>query len=331
MCKSLKFIFCVLALSISLPAHANWRDHFEVARPQGIDLYKSLNDESFTFCGTETFPDRPDFKAYILIKDVSAKYAESFDRNELYLDNVRFLDNTFVFSSISAYSTGFDKTEYSAVAVFPMDENSVLILYDRDLTLELDITDPIEGFNRVMYGINDFMMLYIIRPVNWCYASICPRYMIVGFKRMCDNFEFIVKGGSCLLQARFGDAGIVGLRFLINITAGVVGFYDPAYDWFGMQDYREDFGLAFASWGIGHGFYIVLPFMGPTSIRDAVGAIFDYGLDPKSYIYGGQWFAKLNWSALYIQDYINMNDSKKDPYIFVRDTWFIIRRIKIKH
>ena len=327
-----KIVFLTVALAYQAAADPSWREHYSIERPEGLDSYKSINDETFCYSATKEFPGAPDLKVYIISCDALPKFAAGFDEKEKFIDNICFIDNTFTFSAPYMDLTGMDNTEFcKSVSFFPTKENCILILYDRDLTLTLGITDPIEGFNRVMYSINDFMMLYIIRPVNWCYATMFPRYMITGFKNMCDNLEFIVKGGSCLLQAKFKQAGIVGLRFLINITAGVVGFYDPAYNWCGLEDCQEDFGQAFASWGIGHGFYMVLPFMGPTSIRDAVGAIFDYGLDPKSYIYGGQWFAKLNWSALYIEDYINMNDSKKDPYVFVRDAWFIVRRIKIQH
>lgn len=332
MSKLLKIVFLTVALVCQAAAEPSWREHYRIDRPEGLDSYKSINDEEFCFSATKEFPEAPDLKVYIISCDATGKYAASFDEKEKFIDGICFIDNSFSFSAPYVALTDMDSTEFSkSVSSFPVKENNVILLYDRDMTLTLGITDPIEGFNRVMYAVNHGMMLYVIRPVNWAYASIFPRYMITGFKRMCDNLEFIVKGGSCLLQAKFNQAGIVGLRFLINITAGVVGFYDPAYDWFGYEDCNEDFGQAFASWGIGHGFYMVLPFMGPTSIRDAVGAIFDYGLDPKSYVYGGQWFAKLNWSALYIQEYINMNDSRRDPYIFVRDTWFIVRRINIKN
>jgi phospholipid-binding lipoprotein MlaA len=248
------------------------------------------------------------------------------------IDNTNFWGRAFVFygDALARDNIGTESCEFTRISFFRQDKISLVVLFDRDLSEAIGITDPLEGVNRVMYSINNGVLLYVFRPITWIYSSIFPRYVIKGFKRMTDNVEVLVKGGSCLLQARFEDAGIVGLRFLMNTTVGVAGFYDPALHWCDFRKYNDNFGKAFASWGIGRGCFLMLPIMGPTSLRDAFGAIFDYALDPKSYIYGGQWFAKINYAAIYMDEYIRTYESQVDPYSYIRGIWFVTRKIQLK-
>lgn len=197
-----------------------------------------------------------------------------------------------------------------------------------------DIVGPhesVEGFNRVVFECNDFVLIWMMRPVMKGYSYVVPR---TGRQMVTDaarNIEFPVRTFSCLLQGRFADSGIDFSRFLINITLGGAGTFDVAYSWFDLEPLDEDFGQAFASWGCGPGFYLVLPIHGPTTLRDGLALIFDYGFDPKTWvpIPGVQAFCKMNESSLGVDRYLRLSRSCADPYVTIRDYWYIVRQIKI--
>ena len=219
---------------------------------------------------------------------------------------------------------------YNYESVIVLRKRSFKTVDEKEFEAEVNISDPIEGFNRVMTSFNYGLVMYVFRPVAIGYATVFPRFMINGFGNLTDNLEFLVRTFSCMLQAKFGDAGEESLRFLINTVLGVAGFFDVADDWFGLKTHDEDFGQAFASWGIGTGCFLMLPLQGPSSGRDCVGLLFDYALDPKTYVYGAQWFAKLNKSSLYIQEYEKISEANEDGYTYVKDIWYLVRKVKIE-
>jgi len=195
-----------------------------------------------------------------------------------------------------------------------------------DLATAMGGHDPLEGFNRVVYhGANTFTR-WIYRPVGTVYSSIMPRWGVQRFVYFTDNVAFIPRMGSCFLQGRGEDGGIELLRFLTNTTVGVAGFFEVAEDWrLPRQD--EDFGQAFASWGIGQGFSLYG--LTPTNLRDAFGSIFDYALDPKTYIYGGQGFTLLNRGLDTYPLYERTWRESFDPYWTFREYQLIHRRLQV--
>ncbi len=205
--------------------------------------------------------------------------------------------------------------------------------YDKETLHEIvGVHESIEGFNRVMFEFNDFFLVWVMRPMMKGYSFVIPktgRRMITG---VAKNVEFPVRTFSCFLQGRFGDGGIDFSRFMINTTMGGAGAFDVADDWFGLEEVDEDFGQAFASWGCGPGCYITLPVHGPTTLRDGVGLIFDYGLDPKTWIPipGVQAFCKMNDGSLGVDRYYRFTSACKDPYVNIRDFWYIMRQIKVE-
>lgn len=194
----------------------------------------------------------------------------------------------------------------------------------------LEIYDPIEGFNRVMFQFNNALLIWVFRPIGTVWATIFPREVIDHFNQMTENLEVVVRVGSCLCQARFEDAGMEFCRFLINTTIGVAGLFDPADYFWGIKERDEDFGQAFASWGIGPGCYIVLPIHGPTTARGAVGLIFDYGLDLKFYIPYAGYFTIINSSTKNWYEYKRTMQVSADPYELVKTFWYVIRQAKIE-
>ena len=206
-------------------------------------------------------------------------------------------------------------------------ENNVPPVYT--LSTDLGGTDPIEPFNRAMYDTNEFILRWGYRPLGYVWGTIFPRCVITGFNNFTDNIGFTVRMFSCLFQAKFLGSAIELGRFGLNTTVGILGFFEVAEPHFGLERQDEDFGQVFACWGIGPGCYLFLPLYGPTNVRDGVGAIFDYALDPKSYFYGGQAFTGFNRLASGYGDFDMLQRSYVDGYELLRDLSLQQRYIKV--
>ena len=187
--------------------------------------------------------------------------------------------------------------------------------------------DPIEGVNRSIFYCVDFFYYWLYRPVGYLYGSIVPRPAVNCINNFTDNLEFPRRFLGSLLQAKFTGSGIELLRFLANSTIGIGGLFDPAWYWFGLPRQEEDFGQAFAAWGIGPGCVLQLHYS--TNIRDAVGMIFDYAVDIKSYFYGGQAFTFLNRGLNVFGLYENARMSTFDSYQALKDYQLLVRRIQL--
>ena len=200
-----------------------------------------------------------------------------------------------------------------------------------DLTEEYGGRDSIEGFNRSMFAVNKFGLRYLVQPIVIFWGSIIPKHGIECFRRCADNIAFPKRTFSALFQAKFKYAGIDTSRFLINVTLGVAGFYDPALDWFDMEEQDEDFGQAFAVWGIGPGCVLHLPVLGQSNLRDGVGKIFDYAFDPKTYvpIPGVFGFTMLNESTHRYRDMDTFYRANYDPYELLKRLYALERYFKI--
>jgi len=198
-----------------------------------------------------------------------------------------------------------------------------------DLTEEFGGRDPIEGFNRSMFTIDKYALRYVVQPIVIFWGSLIPRHGIECFNRFTENVAFPRRTVSSLIQAKFKYAGIDTSCFLINITLGIAGFYDPARDWFDLEVQDEDFGQAFAWWGIGPGVVLHIPFIGPTNLRDGIGEIFDYAFDPKTYIWGGQGFTMLNQSTTGYREMDVFLSANNDPYELLKRFYAMQRYFKI--
>jgi len=207
------------------------------------------------------------------------------------------------------------------------DENAPL------LSDQFGVSDPLEGFNRVMFVVDGAIFVYFLEPVGKGYRYVVPRYARQGFKRMDYNIQMPKRLLNNLFQAKFKGAGITFTRFLVNTTVGVIGFYDPAGEWFGMEKYAEDTGQTFGKWGIGPGCYLYIPIMGSASVRDGVGMIIDDQLDPRAWIpFGGsgiRFVMKFNNMSLMLDALERLREENLDPYTFRRDMWYLIRTAEI--
>ena len=148
-----------------------------------------------------------------------------------------------------------------------------------------EISDPIEGFNRGVFAFNDAVDRAAIKPIARVYRAVLPEPMRDAVRSFLRNIETPVILANDLLQGEFDRAEQTTARFLINSTMGVGGLFDVA-DQVGIEYHEEDFGQTLATWGVDDGFYVVLPLLGPSSARDAVGTLVDTLLDPFGYIIG---------------------------------------------
>ena len=161
-------------------------------------------------------------------------------------------------------------------------DNSKGVKWDISATEEALVgEDPIEPFNRSMFAVDHFCMRWIVRPISWVYCSILPKEVIVRIDNISDNLAFPGRMISCLCQAKWKGAGISLSRFLINTTVGIAGIFDPADYYLGLKRRHENMGHAFASWGIGPGCVMILPFSSAVNVRDQIGWLFDSALDLK--------------------------------------------------
>ncbi len=165
-----------------------------------------------------------------------------------------------------------------------------------------EIYDPMEGFNRGVFAFNEAVDDVLIEPVARGYRYVTPQPVRTGVTNFLRNLRSPLIVANQLLQGDIGGTGEGIARFAINSTVGVVGLIDVAA-MAGMPYEPEDFGQTLGVWGAGHGFYVVLPLMGPSSLRDAVGMAVDSYADPlRIYLFNtdneGWHYARIGLSAL---------------------------------
>lgn len=147
-----------------------------------------------------------------------------------------------------------------------------------------DPRDPIEGLNRSMYGFNKFMDKAVFDPVGKVYKTVVPLPLDRGVTNFFNNLGEISVVANDILQFKFGQAFRDAGRFVVNSTMGIGGLFDVATGK-GLERHNEDFGQTLGRWGIGSGPFLVAPFFGPTTLRDAVGFGVDSAfLNPVSYV-----------------------------------------------
>ena len=142
-----------------------------------------------------------------------------------------------------------------------------------------DARDPIEGFNRAMYGFNEGFDEAIGKPVATAYRDVLPSFVRTGVRNFFANIDDLFIGVNNLLQGKPIDAVSDIARLAVNTTIGILGLIDVGSH-MGLEKHNEDFGQTFGRWGAGDGPYIVWPMFGSSTVRDSVGSVLDVSLDP---------------------------------------------------
>lgn len=149
-----------------------------------------------------------------------------------------------------------------------------------DFYAEMLDSDPWEGFNRKVHSFNNSADKLVLRPLAVVYKKIAPEPVRTSISRFLANLGMPVTMVNQILQGRPSDAARSLGRFAVNTTGGVFGFFDPA-TYLGIPSYdHEDFGQTLGTWGWRDSRYLVLPLLGPRTLRDALGILGDRPLSP---------------------------------------------------
>jgi phospholipid-binding lipoprotein MlaA len=208
------------------------------------------------------------------------------------------------------------------------------VLYEEVEAGVVQVADPIAPLNRAMFFFNDKLYFWVLKPVAKGYRYLVPSPVRIGVKNFFFNLITPVRMVNCVLQGKFYSAGTEFKRFVINSTAGVLGFSDPAQNYLQLKAKEEDLGQTFGNYGIGNGFYIVWPFLGPSTLRDTVGMAGDLFLNPVAYVrptetaLGITAYEKVNNTSFHIGDYEAIKEAYIDPYSAVRDSYIQYRKKK---
>jgi phospholipid-binding lipoprotein MlaA len=201
----------------------------------------------------------------------------------------------------------------------------------------VEIADPLEPFNRAIHQFNDKLYFWALKPVAQGYKIVVPEPARISVKNFFSNLGFPSRFLSCLLQTDFSGAATEAGRFMINTIWGIGGLLDPSSNKeLDLQKQDTDLGQTLGVYGVGQGFYIVWPILGPSSPRDSIDIAGDYFLYPVSYIYPwyawlGVWgYEKVNATSLRIGDYEALKDAAIDPYVAFRDAYIQYRLKKVK-
>ena len=189
--------------------------------------------------------------------------------------------------------------------------------------------DPWESFNRKVFGFNEFVDRYALKPVAKGYKKITPGWLDDSISRVFANLDDLRSGVNSVLQWEWPRAGSNFGRFAINTTLGVGGLFDVATD-VRLRKYPEDLDLTLARWGVSSGPYLVLPFWGPSTVRGAAAIWPEDYLRPRHYI--DHDLTRHSVTAVYIIDLrADLLDVERaisgDRYIFLRDFYLQSRRM----
>jgi len=205
------------------------------------------------------------------------------------------------------------------------DDDDDFFFFDEDEDDSAEIADPFENFNRMMFAFNDKLYRGVLKPVARG-LRILPAPVRQSTGNFLNNLGAPVSSFSALLQGDLPNAGSELGRFAVNSTLGILGLFDPATPMGLIQD-EEDIGQTLARYGIGHGPYLVLPFLGSSSLRDGIGTFATNGLTRELYGLKIGEMVAIRVTEVEIllsldQDtYETFYDSALDPYIFFRSAW----------
>lgn len=149
---------------------------------------------------------------------------------------------------------------------------------------EEDVNDPLEPMNRAIFGFNNAVYDFLLTPLADAYNTVVPETPREAVSNLLDNWQSPVVFANDLLQLEFRRALETLTRFVINTTLGMGGINDAAGG-LGLERHDEDFGQTLGAWGVGEGFYLVLPLLGPSNPRDALGIVADSYLHPAGYYF----------------------------------------------
>ena len=194
--------------------------------------------------------------------------------------------------------------------------------------------DPLEGYNRAMFKINQRVDKYTLRPLARVYDAVTPQPVQTGVGNFFGNLNDVWIGANNLLQGKVADGLSDWMRFAFNSTFGLGGLLDIASE-AGLPKHDEDFGQTLAVWGVGEGAFVVMPFFGPRTLRDAAAFPVDLGWDnvwgidhvPTRNTMTGVRLTHNRAAFLGVEK--TLSQGTLDQYAFARDFYLQQRRFKV--
>jgi phospholipid-binding lipoprotein MlaA len=197
-----------------------------------------------------------------------------------------------------------------------------------------DPRDHIERFNRSTFRFNTALDHAVLRPVARGYVRVTPRPVRTGVTNFFGNLRYTKTIGNDIFQGHPLDFGSDVARLVVNTTVGIGGVFDPATR-FGLEKHDRDFGQTLGKWGVPTGAYLMLPLLGPSDVRDAIGLVPDRFMSVE-----GQVNDPVVQAGVSVADKINARanmlpldraiDTAYDPYALVRNVWFQRRDHKVR-
>ncbi len=191
--------------------------------------------------------------------------------------------------------------------------------------------DPLEPLNRSIYKFNNSIDKAVVKPVAQGYSKVMPSVGKMMVSNFFSNLDDVVVTVNDVLQLKLLQAASDGTRFLVNSTIGIYGLIDVAS--IGpLKKHDEDFGQTLGKWGVGNGVYLMLPILGPSSVRDSIGRYVDtfpsltkqiQDIQTRNQVYLGEG---INHRAELLNQEKVLDDAMLDPYEFIRDA-YLQRRI----
>ncbi|MBN2782018.1 MAG: VacJ family lipoprotein [Campylobacterales bacterium] len=195
------------------------------------------------------------------------------------------------------------------ITLFSNDNSEIFDNFEDEFKVEKkDDFDPLSGYNAVMTDINHIVYTKALFPLSRCYASVVDEDIRVALSNFFYNILFAKRFTNNLLQLKLQNSVNEDVRFVVNSTIGILGFYDPASQWLKLEKHDEDFGQTLGFYGIGGGFHIVLPLAGPSNLRDALSLSIDRYFDPVNFLESDQFIVS---KTIY---YLNDGSFKSDQY-----------------
>ena len=209
---------------------------------------------------------------------------------------------------------------------------------DHDEYAPVSVSDPLEGFNRGVFAVNDWTYTRVLNPAAKAYEFVVRPPVNRAIGNFYDNILYPVRVVNCLLQGKFSRADLETRKFVVNTLGGLGGFIRQSENIPALANVPdEDFGQTLGHYGVPHGPYVVLPLFGGLSLRDLAGRAGDTVVSPTGWEYielaGNKWTGDLDWewqTAITVTDtmsslpgildiYGKLKQGAVDPYLSVRD------------
>ena len=223
----------------------------------------------------------------------------------------------------------------SSSLAYSQEADDDFFAFEEEEFIENEIADPFEPINRLVFAANDKLFRLLLSPVIKTYRII-PVPVRSSISNFYTNLTAPVSAVNALLQLDLPNAASEASRFGINSTVGILGLFDLATRWGFKQD-REDLGQTLGHYGIGHGFYIVLPLLSFSSLRDTTGRLGNAYLNPINHIWDPElddWIVYqgldgINDLSFQVDNYVSLYDSALDPYAFFRSAYLQTREAAV--